>query len=133
MQKKLLVESDPYETRVAILEQDRLTELFIERHGQLGVTDDIYNQDGQLVWVYDEIPPVISTRTDTATLSDRTQAVQHGAGFGHVARVQKEYVGIGQRLIDRMREALGRHLGQCGAHPERERLRAKRVRVKRVV
>ena len=42
MQKKLLVESDPYETRVAILEQDRLTELFIERHGQLGVVGNIY-------------------------------------------------------------------------------------------
>lgn len=42
MTKKLLVESDPHETRVAILEEDRLTELFVERHHQLGVVGNIY-------------------------------------------------------------------------------------------
>ena len=42
MNKKMLVEYDPHETRVAILEQDRLAELFIERHRQLGVVGNIY-------------------------------------------------------------------------------------------
>ncbi len=42
MNKKMLVECDPHETRVAILEQDRLAELFIERHRQLGVVGNIY-------------------------------------------------------------------------------------------
>ncbi len=42
MNKKMLVECDPHETRVAILEQDRLAELFIERHQQLGVVGNIY-------------------------------------------------------------------------------------------
>ncbi len=42
MNKKMLVECDPHQTRVAILEQDRLAELFIERHGQLGVVGNIY-------------------------------------------------------------------------------------------
>ncbi len=42
MNKKMLVESDPHETRVAILEQDRLAELFIERHRQLGVVGNVY-------------------------------------------------------------------------------------------
>ena len=42
MNKKMLVECDPHETRVAILEQDRLAELFIERHHQLGVVGNIY-------------------------------------------------------------------------------------------
>ena len=42
MKKKMLVESDPHEIRVAILEQDRLTELFIERHHQLGIVCNIY-------------------------------------------------------------------------------------------
>jgi len=40
--KKMLVESDPHETRIAILEQDRLAEIFIERHQQLGVVGNIY-------------------------------------------------------------------------------------------
>ncbi len=42
MNKKMLVECDPHETRVAILEQDRLAELFIERHRKLGVVGNIY-------------------------------------------------------------------------------------------
>jgi ribonuclease G len=42
MSKKMLIECDPHETRVAILEQDRLTELFIERHQQLGIVGNIY-------------------------------------------------------------------------------------------
>jgi len=42
MNLKMLIESDPHETRVALLEQDRLAELFIERHQQLGVVGNIY-------------------------------------------------------------------------------------------
>ncbi|MEL7058727.1 MAG: Rne/Rng family ribonuclease [Acidobacteriota bacterium] len=42
MNKKMLVESDPHETRIAILEQDRLTELFIERHQQRGIVGNVY-------------------------------------------------------------------------------------------
>lgn len=42
MQKKMLVEYGPHETRIAILEEDRLTELFVERHHQLGVVGNIY-------------------------------------------------------------------------------------------
>jgi hypothetical protein len=45
------------------------------RHGQLGVIDDVYNQDQQEVWVYDAIPPVLTTRTDLSTLPERTRAV----------------------------------------------------------
>jgi hypothetical protein len=45
------------------------------RHGQLGVIDDVYNQDSQAVWVYDRIPPVLSTSTDVSSLSERVQAV----------------------------------------------------------
>ncbi|MEO1082602.1 MAG: Rne/Rng family ribonuclease [Acidobacteriota bacterium] len=40
--KKMLVESGPHETRVAILEHERLTELFIERHHQKGIVGNIY-------------------------------------------------------------------------------------------
>ncbi len=42
MNKKMLVECDPHQTRVAILEQDRLAELFIERRHQLGIVGNIY-------------------------------------------------------------------------------------------
>ena len=42
MNQKMLIESDPNETRVAILEEDRLADLFIERHRQLGVVGNIY-------------------------------------------------------------------------------------------
>jgi len=45
------------------------------RHGQLGVFDDIINQDSQNVSVYDLIPPVLTTRTDTSTLPTSIQAV----------------------------------------------------------
>lgn len=40
--KKMLVESDPHETRVAILESDRLTEIFVERAHARGVVGNIY-------------------------------------------------------------------------------------------
>ncbi len=40
--KKMLVESGPHETRIAILEEDRLAELFIERRERLGVVGNIY-------------------------------------------------------------------------------------------
>ena len=42
MAKKLLVESDPHQTRVAILESDRLTEIFVERKDHRGVVGNIY-------------------------------------------------------------------------------------------
>jgi len=42
MHKKMLIESDPHETRIAILEQDRLAEIFIERHQDLGVVGNVY-------------------------------------------------------------------------------------------
>ncbi len=42
MNMKMLIESDAHQTRVAILEEDRLAELFIERHQQLGVVGNIY-------------------------------------------------------------------------------------------
>jgi ribonuclease G len=42
MNKKMLVESDLHETRIAILEQDRLAELFIERRERLGIVGNIY-------------------------------------------------------------------------------------------
>lgn len=42
MNKKMLIESDPHQTRVAIMEHDRLAEIFIERHHQLGVVGNIY-------------------------------------------------------------------------------------------
>ena len=42
MAKKMLVESDPHQTRVAILESDRLTEIFVERKDHRGVVGNIY-------------------------------------------------------------------------------------------
>lgn len=42
MTKKMLIEHDTHETRVAILENDKLTELFIERRQELGVVGNIY-------------------------------------------------------------------------------------------
>ncbi len=42
MNKKMLVECGLHETRIAILEQDRLAELFVERHEQQGVVGNIY-------------------------------------------------------------------------------------------
>lgn len=42
MKKKMLVESDPHETRIAVFENDQLTEVFVERHQQLGLVGNIY-------------------------------------------------------------------------------------------
>ena len=39
---KMLVESDPWETRIAVLEEDRLTELFLERHHHRGYVGNVY-------------------------------------------------------------------------------------------
>ena len=38
----LLAERDPYRTRVALLEEGRLTELFVERNDERGVVGDVY-------------------------------------------------------------------------------------------
>src|SRR6188474_1467234 len=38
----MLVEQDPHQTRVAILEDDKLAELFIERQGARGVVGNVY-------------------------------------------------------------------------------------------
>ncbi len=43
------------------------------RHSQLGPSGDIYNRDFQQVWVYDLIPPVISTQTDISILPSSVQ------------------------------------------------------------
>ncbi|HEU4620490.1 MAG TPA: hypothetical protein VFV10_20820, partial [Gammaproteobacteria bacterium] len=45
------------------------------RHSQLGVLDDVYNQDGQDVWVYDLIPPSLTARTDVSALPENVRAV----------------------------------------------------------
>ncbi|MCP4662339.1 MAG: Rne/Rng family ribonuclease [bacterium] len=42
MNKKMLVECDPHETRIAILEEDRLSEIFLERLQHRGVVGNIY-------------------------------------------------------------------------------------------
>lgn len=42
MAHKMLIESDPYETRIAVLEEDRLTELFLERRHHRGVVGNVY-------------------------------------------------------------------------------------------
>ncbi|HVS63681.1 MAG TPA: Rne/Rng family ribonuclease [Thermoanaerobaculia bacterium] len=42
MSHKMLVESDPHQTRIAVLEADRLTEVFIERRDLRGVVGNIY-------------------------------------------------------------------------------------------
>jgi ribonuclease G len=42
MPSKMLVESDPYETRIAVLEEDRLTEIFLERRHHRGVVGNVY-------------------------------------------------------------------------------------------
>ncbi|HTQ81484.1 MAG TPA: Rne/Rng family ribonuclease [Thermoanaerobaculia bacterium] len=39
---KMLVESDPHETRIAVLEDDRLTEIFVERRRHRGLVGNIY-------------------------------------------------------------------------------------------
>jgi hypothetical protein len=45
------------------------------RHSQLGVIDDVYNEDSQEVWVYDRIPPVLTTSTDVSSLPENIRAV----------------------------------------------------------
>ena len=40
--KKMLVASDPHETRIAVLEDDRLTEIFVERHRHRGLVGNVY-------------------------------------------------------------------------------------------
>jgi ribonuclease G len=42
MTRKMLIESDPYETRIAVLEEDRLTEVFLERRHHRGVVGNVY-------------------------------------------------------------------------------------------
>lgn len=42
MSHKMLVESDPYETRIAVLEDDRTTEVFLERRLHRGVVGNVY-------------------------------------------------------------------------------------------
>jgi len=42
MAKKMLVESDPYETRIAVLEEDRTTEVYLERRLHRGVVGNVY-------------------------------------------------------------------------------------------
>lgn len=42
MAHKMLVESDPHETRIAVLEEDRLTEVFLERRLHRGVVGNVY-------------------------------------------------------------------------------------------
>jgi Rne/Rng family ribonuclease len=39
---KMLVESDPHETRVAVLEEDLLTEIYLERRYHRGVVGNVY-------------------------------------------------------------------------------------------
>ncbi len=38
----MLVASDPHETRIAVLEEDRLTEIFVERHRHRGLVGNVY-------------------------------------------------------------------------------------------
>jgi ribonuclease G len=40
--QKMLVTSDPHETRIAVLEDDRLTEIFVERHRHRGLVGNVY-------------------------------------------------------------------------------------------
>lgn len=42
MNKKLLVESDPHQTRVALLEDDRLTEIWVERRRRATLVGNLY-------------------------------------------------------------------------------------------
>jgi len=42
MPSKMLVESDPYETRIAVLEEDRLAEIHLERSHHRGVVGNVY-------------------------------------------------------------------------------------------
>jgi ribonuclease G len=40
--RKMVVTSDPHETRIAVLEDDRLTEIFVERHRHRGHVGNVY-------------------------------------------------------------------------------------------
>ena len=42
MANKMLVASDAHQTRIAILEDDRLAEIFVERHRHRGVVGNVY-------------------------------------------------------------------------------------------
>ncbi len=42
MAHKMLVESDPYETRIAVLEEDKTTEVYLERRLHRGVVGNVY-------------------------------------------------------------------------------------------
>ncbi|MEM7052314.1 MAG: Rne/Rng family ribonuclease [Acidobacteriota bacterium] len=42
MANKMLVESDPHQTRIAVLEDDRLTEIFVERKRHRGLVGNVY-------------------------------------------------------------------------------------------
>ena len=42
MSRKLLIESDPHEVRVALLEDERLSEIWVERHHERGPVGNIY-------------------------------------------------------------------------------------------
>ena len=39
---KMVIVTDPHETRIAILEEDRLTEIFVERHRHRGLVGNVY-------------------------------------------------------------------------------------------
>ncbi|MEZ5312894.1 MAG: ribonuclease E/G [Thermoanaerobaculia bacterium] len=41
-ERKMLIESDPHETRIAVLEEDRLAELHLERRHHRGVVGNVY-------------------------------------------------------------------------------------------
>src|ERR1700730_2176184 len=42
MTLKMLIESDPHQTRIAVLEDDRLTEIFVERLRHRGLVGNVY-------------------------------------------------------------------------------------------
>src|SRR5262245_34582070 len=42
MGQKMLIESDPHQTRIAVLEDDRLTEIFVERPRHRGLVGNVY-------------------------------------------------------------------------------------------
>jgi ribonuclease G len=42
MTLKMLIESDSHQTRIAVLEDDRLTEIFVERHRHRGMVGNVY-------------------------------------------------------------------------------------------
>src|SRR4249920_2884250 len=42
MQKEMIIQSNGHETQVAILEEDLVTEMFVERERQRGVVGNIY-------------------------------------------------------------------------------------------